>query len=93
MYYEYPQECGFDYSDHNLNRTQESASLTINQHLEEAMKLAKQAKALEEHIAYLHGDAFGLKLKAQQLHEKAQWHLDYAHALRTNQSHFMWSMV
>jgi len=93
MYYEYPQECGFDYSDHNLKRTQESASLTINQHLDEAMKLAKQAKALEEHIAYLHGDAFGLKLKVNKLREKGMWHLDYADALRANQAQFMWSMV
>ena len=69
------------------------SNLTRKQHLAAAIKATKEARALEDHVAYLHGDAFGLKLKAQQLHEKAQWHLDYAHALRTNQSHFMWSMV
>lgn len=69
------------------------SNLTVKQHIAEAIKASKEARALENHIAYLHGDAFGLKLKANKLHEKAQWHLDYAHALRTNQSHFMWSMV
>lgn len=69
------------------------SNLTRKQHLCAAVRATKEARALENHIAYIHGDAFDLRFKANQLHEKAQWHLDYAHALRTNQSHFMWSLV
>ena len=69
------------------------SELTIKQHIAKAIELTKEAKQLENHIAYLRGDAFGLRLQVTKLQERAIWHLDYADALRQNQSQFMWRLI
>lgn len=68
-------------------------NLSAKQHIQAAMECTKEAKQLESHIAHLRGDAFGIRLKVTKLQEKAIWHLDYADALKNNQSQFMWSLV
>ena len=58
--------------------------MTRLEHVREAVAKNKEAKLLSDHIAGLHGDAFGLRLRVQQLRDKAAWHLGYAEALRRN---------
>ena len=68
-------------------------ALSRKEHVLAAAECHRKAVALKMHIAHLRGDAFGLRLQVAKLDEQAQWHLDYADALRTNQSQFMWSLV
>jgi len=66
--------------------------LSAKQHIIAAMDCTEQAKNLEQHIAYLRGDAFGLRLKATQLREKAIWHMDFADAIKNNSTQYMYSL-
>ena len=66
---------------------------STKQHIEAAIACTKEAKQLENHIAYLRGDAFGLRLKITKLHEQAIWHLDFADAIKRNEQQYMWKII
>jgi hypothetical protein len=69
------------------------SNLTAKQHVLAAAECHRNAVALKNHIAYLRGDAFGLRLQVEKLEEKVIWHLDYAEAIKKNQQQFMYQLV
>ena len=68
------------------------SNLTAKQHVLAAAECHRNAVALKYHIAYLRGDAFGLRLQIAKLEEKVRWHLDYADAIKKNQQQFMYQL-